>query len=164
MSRRAKLGRPFLVAALALIVSVAIAALAQGSGDGASTQSPSIPNGSSVDFCPTPEQTEAHLTLDGSDYKPTVACGRGGEARAPTPEQRADTARDPDEGLSSSARCRYHKQLLESAKPLPDSDGDPTTLEGELPNGARITVQVMTERPQLLRGETIRDEAKDYPC
>jgi hypothetical protein len=147
-------------------VGVAIAQV----GDGDSPESPEsgvrgvgVPEGPFVDFCPTPAQTEEHLKLYGFDYKPTLACTREGEAPSPTAEQRADTANDPDEGVSDTEACKEGKDLLESAVPARDSDGDPGTVEGVLPDGTAVKV-VPFGTPKLPPGWSIRDEARVYSC
>ena len=45
--------------------------------------------------------------------------------------QGADTEAD---NLSDDARVTFEDDLLESAKPALDRDGDPTTIEGTLPD------------------------------
>lgn len=136
------------LAVAALGVLLAAVALAQDESSGGqaapsanATQS-DVPEGPYVDFCPTPEQTETHLKLYGFDYKPTVACTREGQAPPPTPEQRADTARDPDEGLSADERIARLKQVLLTSRPAPDPDGDPSTIEGVTANGRRFEIDV----------------------
>jgi hypothetical protein len=152
----------FLVAALAsaLLVTVALGQdEPSGNGSPAANDASArgVPRGPKVDFCPTPEQTEAHLRRYGFDYKPTVACTRGGRAAPPSRPIRDD----PDDALSDEEACKRDKALLRNAEPLPDRDGDPKTLEGRLSDGREVIVGVMGK---VERGWTIRDEASVLGC
>lgn len=156
MRRRIVLGIAGLAATAA--GTVAIAGAQEESGDGASD----IPKGPSVDFCPTPEQTEAHLKIYGFDYKPTLTCLRDGEAPPPTPEQQADTASDPDAGLSPADRLARLKQELLDSKPASTEDGDPLTLEGVNADGERFQLEIQGD-PETFRGMTPEEFAKMLP-
>jgi hypothetical protein len=152
------------VLAGAAVAAVALAQSDQGGGQTSAPQAPSatadVPEGPYVDFCPTPEQTEAHLAEYGFDYKPTVGCNREGKVESAGTGSNGDDANS----VSDEQRCQHTKQLLESAKPVPDSDGDPTTMAGELPDGKEVAVDVMTDKPELYQGQTVNDQAKDYKC
>lgn len=113
--------------------------------------------GGKVAYCPSPEQTEAHLRATGTDYKPTRACNRGG-AVAP-PAQRA--ARHPDEGLTNAEACRRDKAQFAKAKPLPDKDGRPETLEFRDADGREGVVHVIG---RVRKGWTINDHAGVLGC
>lgn len=117
----------------------------------------SVPRGPKVNFCPTQAQAEEHLRVYGFDYKPTVACSRDGEVIPPSQPQQ----RSADDSLTQEQACRRDKSLLESATPMPDRDGDATTIEGKLPDGRDVVVSVLGKvKPRW----TIRDEAKVLPC
>lgn len=167
------LRRKRILAVFSVMLAVGAAAtglaIAQiGGGDSAAspetgTRGVGVPEGPFVDFCPTPEQTDLHMQIYGFDYKPTVACTREGEPVAPTPEPSPEAAQDPDEGLSAAQTCEIDKTSLQSAKPLPDRDGDPLTREGVLPDGRQIVVDVFGD-PDSLKGQTLRDLADILPC
>jgi hypothetical protein len=112
--------------------------------------------GPSVDFCPTLDETEAHLAEYGYDYKPTVTCGRDGEVQASGPSD--------EEVLSDSEAQAREKELLTSAIPGPDFDGDPTTIEGILPDGTTLIITVATNDPKHYEGMTPAEFAEEvYP-
>ncbi len=90
-----------------------------------------------MDFCPTPEQIEAHLDAYGFDYKPTVACSRDGEVGTPKPPY----ADDPDESLSTAEVVERVKQELLNARAAPNPDGDPTTIEYVTADGRRVEIE-----------------------
>jgi hypothetical protein len=119
-----------------------------------------VPEGPSVDFCPTREQTEAHLQQYGFDYKPTVGCKLDDGTPTEVPSSPGDT--DPAD-LSNEQACEHQKELLKSATPLPDSDNNPATMAGKLPDGREVIVHVMTDDPKQFEGQTVNDQAKE-PC
>jgi hypothetical protein len=152
----------------ALGVSAAAVALAQDSGtesepasgqpNGDQVEQAGVPRGPEVDFCPTEEQTELHGQIYGFDYKPTVYCGADG------PPQPTSPGTAPEDKMTQPERLQQDKEELESAKPLPDSDGDPTTIEGELPDGRHIIIGVSTENPEHFKGMTPKQFAEEvYP-
>lgn len=144
------------VAVTALVVSVTAVALAHDDGGGgqpapsadpAQSADSDVPEGPYVDFCPTLEQTEAHLKQYGFDYKPTVFCGSEDGGGGTT------TGSDWDD-LPASEREERENALLKSAEPAPDKDGDPTTIEGTLPDGRPIVISVSTSTPEKFEGMT----------
>jgi hypothetical protein len=159
-------GRVLVAFSLVLVIGAAAAGLAIAEMDGGdSSTSPEsgvrgvgLPKGPFVDFCPTPGQVDLHMQVYGFDYKPTVACNREGERPAPTREQRADAAQDPDEGLSAAETCKIDKAYFLNAKPLPGG-----AFEGVLPDGSEIVVQVFGD-PASLKRQTLGDLANVLPC
>jgi hypothetical protein len=155
-------------AVVLVIAAIAAVAIAQGGGNensstaqgAGSSSAVDVPKGPEVDFCPTREQTQAHLEQYGFDYKPTVGCylSRGEPTRAPSAPSDGDPA-----DLPAAQACEHQKQLLESAKPLPDSDNNPATMAGKLPDGREVIVHVMTDDPKQFEDQTINDQAKE-PC
>lgn len=148
--RRHVIATAIVVVALAGAVGVAVAQV--GGGDSAAspesgTRGEGVPEGPYVDFCPTPEQTEEHLKLYGFDYKPTVACTREGEPAPPTDEQRADSADDPDAGLSGDELAARLKEELLNAEPAPNPDGDPSTIDYITDDGRRAQIEVFGSVP-----------------
>ena len=123
-----------------------------------------VPRGPFIDFCPSAEQTEAHLKQYGFEYKPVgVACNREGEVAPPA----TPIPDDPDDSLSDKEACERDKQELLSAEPLDDHDGDPTTLRGRLPNGAEVIVGITASKDyaEKLRGMNIREYANtEFEC
>jgi hypothetical protein len=61
--------------------------------------------------------------------------------------------------LPDAARTAYEDALLESARPAPDTDGDPTTIEGVLPDGRPVGVVVQTSKPEAYEGVDIDEFA-----
>jgi hypothetical protein len=153
------------LAVVALVASLTAAAIAQDDGSGGQAAAPQdtsnnadVPKGPYVDFCPTLEQTEAHLKLYGFDYKPTVACtaeGKVAPSSSPVPA-------DPEDALSDEEACKKEKADLLDAQPLPDDDGDPTTLRGKHPDGGEFIMGVMASEAyaQKLQGMDIHDFAR----
>jgi hypothetical protein len=150
------------LAVTALVVSVAAVALAHDDGGRSAPSQPAptedpvarsdVPEGPYVDFCPTPEQTEAHLKQYGFDYKPTVLCTREGQI----PE--APRGGDGDEdNLADSDRMARQDAEIRSSKRLPDLDNNPGTIEAELPNGQRLQIVPYTDDPERFRGMTPRE-------
>jgi hypothetical protein len=156
------------VALVVLVTAVGVAVAAAGGGD--SPESPEsgvrgegVPEGPFVDFCPTPEQVEAHLDKYGFDYKPTVPCTVEGEPAAPTPVQLEDTAADPDEDVSAKERCALAKDRWLSGKPLPDADDDALSIEYETADGQETAVQVFGD-PKVHEGMSIDEFARSVNC
>lgn len=148
MNRRVTLG---LVVAGTTVISIAALAAARNDTD--------VPEGPEVDFCPTQEQAEAHLEQYGFDYKPTVECDVPEEGDGDPSGEPA-----PDDNLSSDEADAYYDEQLRAAEPLPDSDGDPTTIEGKLPDGREVTVIVEAGNPEEFEGMDIDEYAAgDYP-
>lgn len=138
MNVRSKMGSVGAGVALATLTILGLAS-AQTPGDNPSGDSP--PRGPFVDFCPTAEQTEAHLIEYGFDYKPTVACTSEGEVQGSSSDAPADqSAQESDE-----AWMARDKAFLQSLKPGPDRDGDPSTIEGVAPDGAPVTIFIQGE-------------------
>lgn len=124
-----------------------------------------VPRGPEVDFCPTPEQAQAHLEEYGFDYKPTVICTAEGEVDVPEGFVQAD--KEPEKKLTKEeerAQLKEEKELLKSAKRAPEKDGDPATIEYVLPNGDEGTIYVQTSRPHLYEDMTPAEFAEEvYP-
>jgi hypothetical protein len=147
--------------------AVAAAIALAGVGDGKTASSPEagvrddgVPEGPFVNFCPTPEQVESHLKLYGSDYKPTnIACTREGEASV----RSSDKPPSGDDELTGKAADEYHDALIESARPAPDGDGDPTTIAGILPDGRAVIIFNSTSDPDKFAGVDIDEYAADQP-
>lgn len=116
-----------------------------------------VPRGPEVGFCPTREQTEVHAEVYGFDYKPTVPCDS--DDVVPPAGGSPDLDDQP-----AQERMAAQDELLKSATPLPNLDGDPTTIEGELPGDKRVSILVHTQRPELYRGmnldEFVRSESQ----
>lgn len=119
--------------------TVAIAFAAIGIATAQESEPEPVPEGPEIAFCPSQEQSEAHLAQYGFDYKPTVAC-EGEELAAKPVEPMPD---DPDGDLGGDALMEKMADELSRAEPLPDSDDNPNTLEGELPSGRRIEIDLM---------------------
>jgi len=119
-----------------------------------------LPPGPYVDFCPTPEQAEAHLALYGFDYKPTVACSREGEVAA---GQSSDASRARANERDPEAQKR-EKTFLQSLRRGPDTDGDPATMEAVGPDGEEVLILIQTGDPEQFRGMTPAEFAsRVYP-
>lgn len=121
-----------------------------------------VPRGPVIDFCPSPEQIDAHLAEYGFDYKPQppngAVCSRDGEVRAPS-----DPAEDPTP-VSEEERCRDQRQAYLESEPLPDEDNDPLTFYGRKRNGGSVGVSIDGE-PKALEGvEDIHDYARSFSC
>jgi hypothetical protein len=86
-----------------------------------------------IDFCPTTEQTEAHLQQYGYDYKPTVVCGEDGQEAVTSGSSRPI---DTEQLLRE-----WREALLHSTRAL-DTDGDPLSMEIILPDGTETTIQI----------------------
>jgi hypothetical protein len=140
--------------ALALLTFALVFALALAAGEPRAGGPSAPPAGPHVDYCPTPAQVEAHWRATGEDYKPRRACTREGAVQPPA----KPVARKPE---TNAEACRNDKALLRSAKPLPDRDGRPETVEGELPDGRTVLVHIMGK---VKSGRTIDDEAESLPC
>lgn len=151
MNGRMKFGLAVAMVAIAGVAAVAMAATEDGG---------EVPRGPEVDFCPTPDQTEAHLKQYGFDYKPTVECS------VDEPGDSDPSGAEPtgDDALSGPEADKYYDEQLKDAKPLPDSDGDPTTIEGKLSDGREVTVILETSNPEQFRGMDIDEYAAgEYP-
>lgn len=139
----------------ALVTFAAISVAVAGSG-APSLEGVGTPKGPYVDFCPTLEQTEAHLAEYGFDYKPTVVCGEDGKVIS------SDTG--SDDVLTDSEAFAQDKALLKSAKRLPDTDGDPATMEIELPDGSKGVIYINTGDPEHYRDMSPAEFAEEmYP-
>ncbi|MGI9019828.1 MAG: hypothetical protein ACR2G3_03870 [Solirubrobacterales bacterium] len=124
------------------VVAVGVAVAQVGGGDSAEdpesgVRGEGVPEGPFVDFCPTPEQVEAHLKAYGFDYKPTVPCTVQGEAVAAPPPDASDV--DRDQGLTEAEALVREKRALLDARPTP-SDGNPCTIDGEYANGEPVGI------------------------
>lgn len=91
-----------------------------------------------------------------------VAIAQSGSADSAAPEssmpQLPPGVADADD-LSDSDRTAYEDALLKSARPAPDADGDPTTIEGVLPDGRPIAIDVQTSKPGAYEGVDIDEFA-----
>jgi hypothetical protein len=116
-------------ACVAVAATLGVAAYAVSAGPG----SESIDPGPSIDYCPTPEQVEAHFEEYGFDYKPTVPCGENGEELPPVEEPPAPS----EEELFSQ-----EKEAIATATIAPDADGNPLTIELVLADGSKATMFV----------------------
>jgi hypothetical protein len=128
----------------------------------ASAQTPDpLPKGPYVDFCPTPEQTAAHMEQYGFDYKPTVPCTADGEVEvAPGQAERQATQAPVPETVQ---RAR-EKSDMSRMRRAPDTDGNPATLEAVTPEGEPVTIYIQTSEPERFRGMTPAEFArKVYP-
>lgn len=144
-----------IAAGSALVTVTAISVAAAGSG-ASSSAGAGTPKGPYIDFCPTLEQAEAHLAEYGFDYKPTVVCGEDGTVIS------SDTG--SEQALTDEEALAKDKALLTSAKRLPDSDGDPTTMEIELPDGTEGIIYINTGDPDHYRDMSPADFANEvYP-
>lgn len=65
--------------------------------------------------------------------------------------------------LPDAEREAYENQLIEALRPAPDKDGDPTTLEGVLPDGRTGTIIIQTSKPELYEGKTVDDLPVEDP-
>ena len=157
MNIRSKMGSVGAGVVLATLTILGLAS-AQTPGDNPSGDSP--PRGPFVDFCPTAEQTEAHLSEYGFDYKPTVACTSEGEVQGSSSDAPADQgAQESDE-----AWLAREKADLQSLKLGPDTDGDPRTMEVVFPDGTPGTIFIQTGDPEFFRGMTPAEFAERmYP-
>lgn len=103
-----------------------------------------------------------HLDTSGLDYKPTVPCTADGKAVRPTRDAEDDG--DSDEQLSKKERQAQRKATLTSARRAPDSDGEPATLEGVLPDGQEFVIFVSTSDPERYKDMTFDEFAEEiYP-
>jgi hypothetical protein len=112
---------------------------------------PEVPEGPSIDFCPTTEQIEAHLEKYGFDYKPTVACGESGEEVASGVEE--DTESD------EVVFAREKERLLRATRGE-DVDGDPTTIEIVYADGTESVIFVQAENPTFWKDLTLDEVAE----
>jgi len=126
-------------------------------GESQPAEEADLPAGPSVDFCPSPEQTEAHFAKYGFDYKPTLACTREGEV-----ESSETTTGTSTDDLADELLQAEEKALLKSARPARDDDGNPATIEGVLPDGREILIIVQTEHPEEYEGMTPSGFADRY--
>ncbi|MDP9069268.1 MAG: hypothetical protein M3N53_13115 [Actinomycetota bacterium] len=148
------------VAAALGLTSVFGLAHAQPGQSGSPGERP--PKGPYVNFCPTPDQVEAHLAEYGFDYKPTVACTAEGQIG---PSSSGEGAPDPGsaEEANNAAMAR-EKAFLKGLTPGVDADGDPTTLEGIGPDGQEVVIFVQTTQPERFEGMTPAEFAEQvYP-
>lgn len=151
----------------AAIVAFSLATLmgvAQGepADDALGRSTGQVPAGPEVDFCPSAEQIQEHLRTHGFDYKPTVPCTADGRAVRPAPDP--EDAAYSDEQLSKQERQARRKGMLQSARRLPDSDGDPATLEGVLPDGRKFVIFVSTNDPERYKDMAFDQFAREmYP-
>lgn len=162
MKQRLTFGGVVLAAVAPAIVAVAIAQT-DGTEAGDSSAAPEsgtpgvgVPEGPYVDFCPNPEQVDAHLERYGTDYKPTVDCGPD-DGAAPI-----DPTRSDDDDLPDAVRRAKEKTDLLASRPGQDVDGDPTTIEGVSPDGRDFVISVATTNPQLYRGMTPAEFARKF--
>lgn len=120
------------------------------------------PRGPFVDFCPTPEQVEAHLEEYGFDYKPKRVCGIEGEVERGGPGMVQDNpGRDHESDQAAMAR---EKALLKSLTRGPETDGNPATIEAVTPEGEEVQIIVQTSDPSLFEGMTPAEFAEQvYP-
>lgn len=157
-------------AAAVLAASVTAVALAQDSTtpvantttatDG-STAASDIPEGPYVDFCPTPEQTQAHLSAYGFDYKPLVACNRDGEVAPSGADSSVAAETTAASQVDSPAIDEREQQLLLEATTTKAATPDSPIIEGELPDGREVTVDLFTHPTERT---TLKDLAEDaYP-
>ena len=170
--RKTRAWAPLVAFAVAVVAASATAiALAQDGSTGDTQSSPdagapsgqaTVPKGPFIDFCPTPEQSEAHLRAYGFDYKPTVGCNREGEVAPPTPEQQAGTVEDPDENLTAPERLARLKQELLDSRPVANEDSDPLTIEGVTADGQRFDLEIQGD-PDVFRGMTPAEFARSLP-
>ncbi|UJA21244.1 hypothetical protein HJD18_14160 [Thermoleophilia bacterium SCSIO 60948] len=112
-----------------------------------------VPEGPEVNFCPTHEQTEAHLDRYGFDYKPTVPCTRDGELEEVEP-----APSDPYAGETNSEIVQEQNQDLRQAEPVPPTDNDPSTIEGETPNGNDVTIELLVPPEEEMNIDEFAEE------
>ncbi len=117
-----------------------------------------LPAGPEVDFCPTQAQAEAHLAQYGFDDKPTVPCGVDGQV---VPAGEIPVGAEIDVPLSPAVVKARDDAFLRTLMPLPDSDGDPSTIEGLTPEGGEAAIFVQTTDPERFRGMTPRQFADE---
>jgi hypothetical protein len=156
MKRRGRL----LALLLALVVAAAVITVVAGAGardtqtTTSGTDSAAIPAGPEVDFCPSPELTQAHWKEHGFDDKPIVFCGPDDGQDKPQP------GLVDEDDFSAAQREAAEQALLKSAKPAADDDGDPTTIEGVLPHGRPIVISISTSDPDRFKGMTPAEYAE----
>jgi hypothetical protein len=136
------LGVAFLTVSVALGVGAALAA---------DSENEAIDRGPFIDYCPTLEQTEAHFSEYGFDYKPTVPCGENGEELSVVAE--------PSETPSEEEIFASEKQMIATAKRAPDRDGDPLSFELILADGRETTIEI-DGNPDFFEGMTPRELAE----
>lgn len=146
MNRQGKAGVTLIAGSVAFIAAAGVAAMA---GTEASAD---LPRGPYIDFCPTTEQIEAHLSEFGFDYKPTVPCGEDGKEAPPGPG-------DEEQPDSEEELFAAEKQTLLTATRAPDKDGDPLTMEIVLADGTRTTIFIMGD-PKLFKDMTPTEYAE----
>ena len=139
-----------LVAAAVVGLVVTGGSLAQ-SGDSDDRLAAEPPPASAVSYCPTPQQATTHLQQSGSDYKPSVTCTVNGPVDPHQVGERGNAPAPP----TAAEMCLQAR----SAKPLPNTDGDPLTVEGQLPDGSVTRMEIMGD-PRILAGKTINDVAR----
>lgn len=86
----------------------------------------------------------------------------GAEFTQPAMPTLPDGVKDADD-LPDAQRVAFEDALLESAKPAPDVDGDPTTIEGVLPDGRETVVTIQTAVPEQFQGIDIDEFAAGEP-
>lgn len=84
-----------------------------------------------------------------------VAQGDSESDQPPAPTL-PDDVKEADD-LPDAERQAYEDQLIEALRPAPDKDGDPTTLEGVLPDGRTGTIIIQTDDPEKYEGKTVDD-------
>lgn len=151
---------PCAIATGATLAALALFGIANAESRTANSSEELVPRGPYVDFCPTPEQTEAHLIVYGFDYKPMVACTREGEvipAQGPDVSGAHANERDP-------VALDREKAFLKSLRRGPDTDGNPATIESVGPDGEDVVILIQTGDPEQFRGMTPAEFAeKVYP-
>lgn len=122
-----------------------------------------VPKGPRISFCPSPEQSDAHLEQYGFDYKPQlpegIACTDTGEYHVPAGTEVPDPPKIPERD-----RCEQPRAKQLSAVPIPNDD--PLTMEGELRDGTRVGVSIDGSAEHFAQ-EGIHDIngwAKSYKC
>ncbi len=141
-------GSAIVTVALVMMATAGSGAAPQPVGDAQPAYQAGLPEGPSIDFCPTTEQIEAHLEKYGFDYKPTVTCGENGQ--------------EVDAGESHPVDMDKEREALRdallTATRAPDTDGDPLTMEVVLADGTEMTI-IVDGDPSLFEGISPADLA-----